>query len=280
MLSARGWIVFGSGIGLWIAARMVGSPSLHMVAVGVTLLPVVAWVFVMITRHRLAVTRRLSQTKVALGQRLTVDLEIENRSQSTTSFILVEDKVPAALGRSARMVLTGLPGRNSQRVQYAATCRSRGHYAVGPLSLSLSDPFALTRIRLDYSGRDHVVVFPEVEDLEHGLPSPFGSGSGRSLSRHLLPSGDEFYTMREYQMGDDLRRIHWPSVARRNRLMIRQDESARRSLATVFLDTRVSSLGQAHSPAFEKAVSAAASVGVHLSRSGYALRLAAAGTRP
>jgi len=38
MLSARGWIVFGSGIGLWIAARMVGSPSLHIVAVGVTLL--------------------------------------------------------------------------------------------------------------------------------------------------------------------------------------------------------------------------------------------------
>jgi len=86
--------------------------------------------------------------------------------------------------------------------------------------------------------------------------------------------------MREYQTGDDLRRIHWPSVARHNRLMIRQDESARRSLATLFLDTRVSSLGQAHSPAFEKAVSAAASVGVHLSRSGYALRLAAAGTRP
>src|SRR5438552_11763338 len=280
MLSARGWIVFGSGIGLWVAARMVGSPSLHIVAVGVTLLPIVAWVFVMITRHRLAVTRRLSHTKVPLGQRLTVDLEIENRSQSTTSFVLVEDKVPAALGRSARMVLTGLPGRNSQRVQYAVTCRSRGHYAVGPLTLSLSDPFALTRIRLDYSGRDHVVVFPEVEDLEHGLPSPFGSGSGRSLSRHLLPSGDEFYTMREYQIGDDLRRIHWPSVARRNRLMIRQDEASKRGVAALFLDTRAGALGLSGEAGFERAVSAAGSVGVLLSRSGFTVRLATAEAKP
>ena len=62
--------------------------------------------------------------------------------------------------------------------------------------------------------------------------------------------------------------------------MIRQDESARRSLATLFLDTRLSSLGQAHTPAFEKAVSAAASIGVHLSRSGYGLRLAAGTSRP
>src|SRR5207237_7907566 len=101
MLSARGWIVLGAGFSLWIAARMVGSPSLHIVAVGVALLPVVAWGFVLVTRHRLAVTRRLSATKVALGQQLTVDLDVENRSASTTSFILVEDRVPSALGRPA-----------------------------------------------------------------------------------------------------------------------------------------------------------------------------------
>ena len=33
--------------------------------------------------------------------------------------------------------------------------------------------------------------------------------------------------MRQYQEGDDLRRIHWPSVARTGELMIRQDESSR-----------------------------------------------------
>ena len=280
MLSARGWIVLGSGLFLWVAARMVGSPGLHIVAAGVTVLPVVAWTFVVLTRHKLGVTRRLSATKVPLGQRLTVDIDIENNASAPTSFVLVEDRVPSALGRPARLVLTGLPGRNDQRVRYEVACRSRGQHAIGPLTLSLQDPFGLTRIRLDYPGRDHVVVLPEVEALEQGLPSPFGAGSGRSLTRHLLPAGEEFYTMREYQLGDDLRRIHWKSVARRGRLMIRQDEAARRGVSVLFVDTRAGALGLSGEAGFERAVSAAASVGVLLARSGFTIRMATSQTKP
>jgi uncharacterized protein (DUF58 family) len=280
MPAGRGIVVFLAGIGLWVAARLLGSPDLHIVAVGVAILPFAAAGFARWTRARLGVTRRLSATKVIPGQRVRVELEVENGSPAATSFVLLEDQMPPALGRPARLVLTGLPGRNSQRVSYSVVCRTRGRYHIGPLKMDISDPFALTKVRLEFPERDELVVFPEVERLVAGISTHFGSGAGESASRHLFRTGEEFYTMREYQTGDDLRRIHWPSVARHNRLMIRQDESARRSLATLFLDTRVSSLGQAHSPAFEKAVSATASVGVHLSRSGYALRLAAAGTRP
>src|SRR5207244_6621366 len=186
---------------------------------------------------------------------------------------LVQDAVPATLGRPARLVLTGLPGRNDQRVRYTIPCRTRGRFSIGPLTLTLSDPFALTRIELTYDERDEVMVLPEVEKLDTGLPSPLGAGRGRSLSRVLLPSGEDFYTMREYQIGDDLRRIHWPSVARRGRLMIRQDEASRRGTAAIFLDTRVSALGASGDPAFERAVSAAASMSVLLARSGFTVRL-------
>ena len=280
MPSRRGFVVFGAGIGLWIAARLVGSPDLHIVAVGVALLPLAAGGFARWSRANLEVTRRLSATRVVPGQRVRIELEVENRSPATTSFVLLEDEVPPALGRPARLVRTGLPARSSQRVAYSVVCRTRGRYHIGPLRIDISDPFALTKLRLEYPDRDELVVFPEVEELRAGLSSQFGSGAGESASRHLFRTGEEFFTMREYQVGDDLRRIHWPSVARRGRLMIRQDESARRSLATVFLDTRLSALGHAHTPSFEKAVSAAASIGVHLSRSGYALRLAAGTSRP
>ena len=83
--------------------------------------------------------------------------------------------------------------------------------------------------------------------------------------------------MRQYQEGDDLRRIHWPSVARTGELMIRQDESSRRASGLVFLDTRADALGQSHTPAFERAVSVAASIGVLLSRRGFVLRLGTTG---
>jgi uncharacterized protein (DUF58 family) len=280
MPSARGVVVFLSGLFLWFAARLVGSPDLHIVAVGVTVLPFAAALFARWSRQRVAIDRRLSTNRAGLGQRVRVELEVHNRSTASTSFLLIEDKLPPALGRSARLVLTGIPGRNKQRVSYSFACRTRGRYQIGPATLDISDPFALSKLRVEFPGHDELIVYPEVEQLHSGVAAPFGLGSGESASRQLFRTGEDFYTMREYQIGDDLRRIHWPSVARQGRLMIRQDETARRSSATIFLDNRVNSLGQSGTPGFEKAVSVAATLGSFLAESGFALRLGTANSAP
>src|SRR5262249_32185850 len=68
--------------------------------------------------------------------------------------------------------------------------------------------------------------------------------------------------------------IHWPSVARTGQLMIRQDETTRRSVATVLFDNRTSSLGGSGSPAFERGVSVAATLGRLLILAGFATHLA------
>src|SRR5439155_10082632 len=160
------------------------------------------------------------------------------------------------------LVIAGLPPKGKQRASYSVSAQTRGRYTLGPLTVDLSDPFALTKLRVQFDEREELVVTPEVEQLAGGPNSPFGMTSGLALSRHLFRTGDEFYTMRPYQTGDDLRRIHWPSVARSGELMIRQDESTRRSTAVLFVDTRESAVGRSRTPSFEKVVSAAASVGV------------------
>ncbi len=86
--------------------------------------------------------------------------------------------------------------------------------------------------------------------------------------------------MREYQEGDDLRRIHWASVARTGQLMIRQDEASRRASGLVFVDTRAATLGQMRSPSFERGVSVAATLGTLLVRNGFQLRLGTADVQP
>ena len=54
----------------------------------------------------------------------------------------------------------------------------------------------------------------------------------------LGQGGEDFYTLREYVVGDDLRRVHWASTARRGELMVRQDEVPWQGRATVLLDAR------------------------------------------
>jgi uncharacterized protein (DUF58 family) len=271
--SGRGIVVFGAALGLWVAARIAGSPTLHMIAVGLVVLPFATSLFARWSRHRLRIRRHLSDTRVQPGQRVHVELDVENQTSGQTSFLLMEDRLPPALGRSARLVIASLHPRARQQVRYSLVPRRRGRYVLGPLTVDLSDPFALTKVRVEFDERDELVVAPEVEDLSGGPDSPFGLTSGLALAKHLFRTGDEFYTMRPYVEGDDLRRIHWRSVARSGELMIRQDESSRRSNAVLFVDTRDTAVGQAHTPAFEKVISAAASVGILLLRYGFSLRL-------
>jgi uncharacterized protein (DUF58 family) len=280
MPSGRGIAVFFAGLAMWLVARIIGSPGLEVVGVGLAALPLIAACFVRWGRRRLAVRRRLSDIRVAPGTRVTVQIEVENRSPAATSFLLLEDRLPSALGRPARLVLSGVPGHQSQQVTYTVLPQSRGRYQLGPLLVDISDPFALVRQRLEFDEREELLVTPEVEDLMGTPESSFGANFGASRTRNLFRTGEEYYTMRQYQEGDDLRRIHWPSVARTGALMIRQDETSRRSSGLVFLDSREGAIGQTRGPAFERAVSVAATLGVTLARGGFTLRLATADAAP
>jgi uncharacterized protein (DUF58 family) len=280
MPSGRGVAVLFTGLAMWLAARIIGSPGLEVVALGLAALPAIAALFVRWGRQRIAVHRRLSDVRVAPGTRVTVQIDVENRSAAATSFLLLEDRLPSALGRPARLVVSGIPAHGSQQVTYTILPQTRGRYQLGPLSIDVSDPFALVRQRLEFDEREDLIVTPEIEDLTGTPDAAFGANIGASRTRNLFRTGQEYYTMRQYHEGDDLRRIHWPSVARTGELMIRQDESSRRANGLVFLDSREGALGQAHGQAFERAVSVAATLGVLLSRGGFALRLATADTPP
>ena len=72
---------------------------------------------------------------------------------------------------------------------------------------------------------------------------------------------------RAYRDGDELRRVHWRSTARYGELMVRREEQRWRNRAVLFLDTRRGAHGgRGPASSFEYAVSAAASIGVHLAR--------------
>jgi uncharacterized protein (DUF58 family) len=280
MPSGRGMVVFAAGLAIWFVARLIGSPGLEVIGLGLAVLPLIAGLFVRFNRQRIGIRRRLSDVRVPPGTRVTVQLDVENHSPASTSFLLLEDRLPPALGRPARLVISGIPGRGSQRATYTLLPQLRGRYQLGPLFADVTDPFALTRQRLEFDEREELLVTPEIEELSSTPDSPFGVNVGSSRAKHLFRTGEEYYTMRQYQEGDDLRRIHWPSVARTGELMIRQDESSRRSSGLVFLDNREGALGKTRGPAFERAVSAAATLGVLLSRGGFTLRLATAESSP
>jgi uncharacterized protein (DUF58 family) len=99
------------------------------------------------------------------------------------------------------------------------------------------------------------------------------AGSDRG-DRRLTQHGEDFYALREYQTGDDLRRVHWSSSARVDRLMIREEVDPAASRVALIGDLR----RPVHTAAsFERTLSVLASLADAAIRGNHSVRVTCSG---
>jgi uncharacterized protein (DUF58 family) len=273
-LTTRGRSFLAAGVTVFVVSLMLVERDLMRIAVLLVALPLVsAWV-VARTRYRLSSTRRLSGARAAAGQQSSVTLRLDNVSRLPTGLLLVEDRVPYVLGSRPRFVLDRIEPRGRREVTYHVRSEVRGRFELGPMAIRLTDPFGLCELQRSFASRDTLIVTPLVEALPHTRLTGEWAGSGESRARSIASAGEDDAATREYRHGDDLRRVHWRSTARLNQLMVRREEQPWQSRCTVVLDSRdVGHTGEGPASSFEWAVSACASIGVHLVRHGYHVRL-------
>jgi hypothetical protein len=146
----------------------------------------------------------------------------------------------------------------------------------------VTDPFGLVELGRAFRTTVPLTVTPRTVPLPQIPIGGAWTGSGDNRPRAFAIGSAEDVTVREYRRGDDLRRVHWRSSARVGELMVRREEQPWQSRATLFLDNRVRAhRGQGIASSLEAAVSAVASIAVHLSQRGFAVRLVtAAGEDP
>ncbi len=255
-------------------ALLLGENDLFRIGVLVTALPLLAAMVVARTRYRLSCARRLDPARAEVGGESTVTLRLENVTRLPTGLLLVEDTVPYALGVRPRFVLDRVESRGIREIDYRVRSDLRGRYTIGPLSVRIADPFGLVELTRSFTISDTLVVTPQVVALPHVRLSGEWTGGGDSRTRSVAAAGDDDVAPREYRQGDDLRRVHWRSTARYGELMVRREEQQWQSRGALLLDTRRHAhRGEGPRSSFEVAVSAAASIGVHLAHEGLGLRL-------
>lgn len=273
-LTTRGRAFVAVGLVCVLVAVLIGQRDLLRVGLLLTALPLIsAWV-VARARYRLACTRRLEPPRVAAGDSAAVALRLDNVSRLPTGLLLVEDRVPYLLGSRPRFVLERVEPRGHREVTYTVRSDVRGRFPLGPLSLRLTDPFGMCELSRSFTAVDRLTVTPQVHPLPTVSLGGEWGGSGESRARSLAAAGEDDIGTREYRYGDPLHRVHWRTTARRGEIMVRREEQPWQSRATVLLDSRARAhRGEGPGSSFEWAVSAAASIAVHLVRHGYAVRL-------
>jgi uncharacterized protein (DUF58 family) len=136
--------------------------------------------------------------------------------------------------------------------------RRRGVFGGGPVGLETTAPLGFLRSRCTIDVPGEITVVPHVVELarfgELEAPAPYG---GSSQAARVGP-GVDYIGVRDYRPGDALRSVHWRSVARTGRLIVREFEDEVRSRVALVL--AAPEAGDPPDSAFEALVSAAASI--------------------
>ena len=109
--------------------------------------------------------------------------------------------------------------------------------------------------------RTTLVVRPRLVALD-GLFCDAGvvGGDGRRLLLRRA-AGFDFHSVREYEQGESLRRVHWPTSARRGQLMVKELEDTSHDGVVVLLDCDpAGDVGTAPDSSFDAAVRIAGSI--------------------
>lgn len=166
----------------------------------------------------LQVTRQVSVEKVSFGKPVKVHLEITNQGAFHEELYLQDIITPELLvdeGQADR-VLSLSPGECVE-LSYRVTGR-RGRYQFRGLKVIARDHSGLFQKVELVNAEARLVVFPDVTKFKRVAIRPLQThGFAGPIPARKPGSGTDFYGVREYQLGDPLRKINWRVSARHER---------------------------------------------------------------
>lgn len=189
--------------------------------------------------------RFCDEQAMEIGGKAECKVAVQNTGKLSVPWMILEDSVPrdalmqlpARLkAEGQRLALAKLSPGETKVLSYKVTFLMRGYFQLGPLLMETGDVFGLHRRFRVFTEPHYVLVLPKVLSLGgYNLSSRRPIGEIR-LAHRLFEDPTRMSSIRPYQQGDPLNRIHWRATARVGQLQTRTYESSCVTGATFLLD--------------------------------------------
>ncbi|MGO8674226.1 MAG: DUF58 domain-containing protein [Capsulimonadaceae bacterium] len=282
-------------------------PDMYFMALSMLLVPVAASLASRILSGGIDVRREFSSS-CQEGEEVAIALTVTNRAMSPRFFVSVTDRLSPWFEcvEQPQPAPQLLPGEIHHAV-YRLKARKRGVYTLGPAVCVTADPLGLfartaslaqpgdtaadsqppgifrgadlsigTAPAPAVPARDQLTVYPQPLPLDAPLVFAGADGWQGDDTGRRRGGGLDFYGVREYQAGDELRRIHWRTTARTGHLVVSEHTQGVAVDVLIALDLSRNAYGEAPDTLdgpFELAIKTAATLAAGLTRSGYAVHL-------
>ena len=220
-------------------ALILREPALATFVIPLALVFFYSSLFMRSQRFDVRVRREVFPPRSFGGESIEVSVELTNASSHQISDLHAEDQVPGSLiiESGSKSAIFNLPPSGKITYSYTVSAPKRGRYSLGPMKAQASDLLGFRQYSETIAGQDQLTILPKVEELGDVelRARRVGPWPGMVPSRNL-GAGTEFFELRPYYQGDELRRINWKASAKRGRLVTNEYEMERVTDVLVVLD--------------------------------------------
>jgi uncharacterized protein (DUF58 family) len=255
-ITRAGWLFILLTLAVGFAAINSGANLLHAIF-GAQMALIVGSGILSESMVRRTVARRVAAGEIYAGQAAAVRVELTNVDPRVDVFsVSVEDDDRTTTDDACAPVFAVRIGAGrTVEIPATVTLSQRGRHAMPAAVVATRFPFGLFVKRRELPRGAPLLVYPRLVPA----PAPMADDPRTDLGdapRRRARAG-EFFALREYRDGDDLRRIHWPAVARLGRPVVREYEAD--GDRQMMLELRRGTTGE---PGFEAEIEHCASVAV------------------
>ncbi|MDX1534563.1 MAG: DUF58 domain-containing protein [Thermoplasmata archaeon] len=218
-------------------------------------------------RPNVRVRRRVDRENAFEGDKIHVSVTVENRGPSI-ELLEIYDPFPAelALADGTNYSVSSLQRHEVREIEYDVAMRVKGRHLLGPVRLRSRDLSTFFIHETVEGEAQPVLVSPGVERLDRAtIPVNRTRPWWGQIPARAPGIGTEFWSIRDYTSGDEMRRINWKASARFDELLSNEYEGERSGDFILVLDAREeAAAGTAYVNAIEMGVRAAVSLADHL----------------
>ncbi|HBE21742.1 MAG TPA: DUF58 domain-containing protein [Cyanobacteria bacterium UBA11149] len=255
-----GWLLGGIAICFFGAATNTMAGWLYVISgIIFALLGLGAFLPARSLRH-LSIHRR-PIAPVTVGDKLTVEIDIENPTPKAKTLLQIQDVLQSQLGKPIQTTVETIEPHSFYHWVYFHNTQKRGVYRWYEVQMRTGTPLGLFWCRRSRQSPATAIVYPTVLPLNccplvdemgrEDSPQIYSNRRSNSATEDLTRS------LRNYRVGDPIRLIHWRTSARYGELLVRELEVFTGSQDIIIA---LDSSNHWHWENFELAVIAAASM--------------------
>ena len=194
-----------------------------------------SWLWSLFSLRSILFKRSARTIRAQVGQIFEERFEVQNQNRFPRLWLEIRDQTTLP-GSDGSRVLTMVMGRQSRSYLARVRLVKRGVFPLGPTTLATGDLFGLFPVEQEIAEQDSLLVYPMMVEIK-GFPNPPGLlPGGEALRRRTHQVTTNAASVRDYNTGDPLNRIHWLSTARRGRLIVKEFELDPLADVWIFLD--------------------------------------------